>query len=51
MRGLWGALTLALVGIIIADLAAHPKALTAGATGLHNLIVPTYSAMLGVAPK
>lgn len=51
MRGVFGALTLAMIGIIIADLAMHPQALTAGGTQLNNLLKSTYSAMLGTAPK
>lgn len=47
MRGLYGIATLAVIGIIIADLAAHPQALTAGGNALHGLIVPTYQGLLG----
>lgn len=47
MRGFWGALTLILSGIIVADLVANPDGVKAGGSALHNLIVPTFSAMLG----
>lgn len=47
MRGVFSILTLAVVGMIIADLAAHPGALTAGGNALHSLLVPTYQGVLG----
>jgi hypothetical protein len=47
VRGVFAILTLAVVGMIIADLAAHPQALTAGGNALHGLLVPTYQGVLG----
>ena len=51
MRGIFGALTLAMVGVIIADLVIHPAALTAGGTQLNQALKTTFTAMLGTAPK
>lgn len=51
MRGIFGALTLAMIGVIIADLVLHPAALTAGGTQLNNMLKTTFSAMLGTPPK
>jgi len=51
MRGVFAALTLAMIGVIIADLALHPAALTAGGTQLNNILKTTFSSMLGQPPK
>ena len=51
MRGIFGALTLAMIGVIIADLAIHPAALTAGGAQLNTALKTTFSSMLGTAPK
>jgi hypothetical protein len=50
MRGIFALATLAVIGIIIADLAAHPAALKAGGQALNSLLVPTYQGLLGQAP-
>jgi hypothetical protein len=51
VRGFAGAVTLVLVGIIVADLATHPEGVKAGGDALGNVLKSTYSAMLGVVPK
>jgi hypothetical protein len=50
MRAIVSITTLAIIGIIVADLVAHPAALTAGGSALNKLIVPTYQGLLGTAP-
>jgi|GEM_PF-2152627 len=42
---------LVVVGIIIADMLAHPAGVTATANGTVNLLTPTYGALLGQVPK
>ena len=48
MLGLAG---LAVMGIIIADILIHPKGTAAAGKVLTDIIKPTESALLGVAPK
>ena len=50
MRGIFGALTLAMIGVIIADLAIHPQAMTAGGTQLNQALATMFSSMLGTSP-
>ena len=47
MRGLWAALTLALVGVIIADLVIHPDGVRAAGAATNQILSTTYGAMLG----
>ena len=47
MRGVWAALTLALVGVIIADLVIHPAGVTAAGNATNQILSTTYGAMLG----
>ena len=51
MRPIFGIATLVVIGIIIADLVAHPDALTAGGRALNGLIVPSFQGLLGSAPS
>lgn len=51
MRGIFGALTLAMIGVIIADLALHPTALATGGTQINSILKTTFSSMLGYQPK
>ena len=50
MRGIFGALTLAMVGVIIADLAIHPAFMTAGGNALSQSLTTVFTSMLGTAP-
>jgi len=47
MKGFWGAITLVLAGVIIADLAVHPEGVKAGGTALDQILKTTFSGMLG----
>lgn len=47
----WGALTLVIGGIIVADLVAHPDALKAGIAGLDSLAKTTFGSLLGYNPN
>lgn len=47
MRGLWAALTLALVGVIVADLVIHPAGVQAAGQATNQILATTYGAMLG----
>ena len=47
MRGVWAALTLTLVGVIIADLMIHPAGTTAAGNAVNQIISTTYGALLG----
>ena len=47
MRGIWAALTLTLVGVIIADLVIHPAGVTAAGNATNQILSTTYGAMLG----
>lgn len=50
MRGIFGLATLAFIGVIIADLALHPAAVTGGLSGLDSILKTTFSSMLGASP-
>jgi hypothetical protein len=50
MRAIFGLATLAFIGVIIADIAAHPDSLKAGLGGLNTILVTTFSGMLGSVP-
>ena len=47
MRGLAAALTLALIGVIIADLMIHPDGVAAAGRATNQILSTTYGAMLG----
>lgn len=47
MRGFWGAVTLILGGIILADLVANPEGVKAGGGALNSVLTTTFGAMLG----
>jgi len=47
MRGFWGIATLALSGVIIADLLANPQGVKAAGDSLDNILRTTFGAMLG----
>lgn len=51
MRAVAGIVTLAFIGIIIADIAAHPDAFKAGASTFSSVWSTTIGGMLGQAPK
>lgn len=50
MRAFAGAVTLALVGIIVADLMIHPEGVRQAGLAINNVLTPTFGAMLGKAP-
>lgn len=43
----FGLATLAVMGIIAADVLTHPKGTASAATGVSNILRPTYNALLG----
>lgn len=45
------AFTLIVVGVIVADILIHPDGTTAAANGVASILKPSYSALLGTAPK
>lgn len=47
MRGFVGLATLALVGVIIADLMIHPQGVQTAGNATNTILSSTYSAMLG----
>lgn len=47
MTQIFGALTLAMVGVIIADILIHPSGTQAAGTQLNNTLSTTFGAMLG----
>lgn len=47
MRGFWSILTLALVGVILADLVTHPTGVGQAGTSINTILGTTYGAMLG----
>lgn len=47
MEQFWGAVTLALVGIIIADLMIHPSGVSQAGSSLNQNLSTTFGAMLG----
>jgi hypothetical protein len=51
VRGIGGAVTLVLIGIIVADLVTHPDGVKAGGSALAGILKPTYSALLGTVPN
>lgn len=51
MRGALGIVTLAFVGVIVADLVTHPEGVKQGGTVLVNILTATYTAMLGSVPQ
>ncbi len=51
MRAVFGLATLAFIGVIVADIVAHPTAMTAGLTGLNSILTTTFTGMLGNVPK
>jgi hypothetical protein len=50
MRVVAGIVTLAFVGVIVADIVAHPDAFKAGITGLQSIFSTAIGGMLGQAP-
>lgn len=48
---IFGLATLVVFGVIIADVLIHPAGTAAAATGVANVLKPTYSALLGTPPK
>jgi hypothetical protein len=51
MRGVFGLATLAIIGVIIADIAIHPDALKAGLQGVNQLAKTTFTGLLGSVPQ
>jgi hypothetical protein len=51
VRAVFGLATLAFIGVIVADIVAHPDALKAGLTGLNSILTTTFTGMLGSVPK
>jgi hypothetical protein len=51
MRAIFGLATLAFIGVIVADIAAHPEALKAGLGGLNAILTSTFTGMLGTVPS
>lgn len=49
MRGFWGIATLALGGVIVADLVANPDGVRAAGAALDSILRTTFGAMLGKA--
>lgn len=49
--GLLGVLTLAIVGIIIADVLIHPTGVKAFGNASNTALKSTYTALLGKAPR
>lgn len=47
MKGFWGAVTLVLGGIIVADLVTHADQTKTAASALDSILKTTYSGMLG----
>lgn len=46
-RGFWGAVTLVLVGVIVADLVTHAEQTKTAASALDSILKTTYGGMLG----
>lgn len=44
---IFGLFTLAIGGVIVADILIHPSGTTAAANGVSKILTPTYSALLG----
>lgn len=51
LQPFWGALTLIIGGIILADLVAHPDAVVKGGTVLDNLAKTAFGSLLGYNPN
>jgi hypothetical protein len=51
MRAVFGLATLAFIGVIVADIVAHPDALKVGLGGLNSILTTTFTGMLGNIPK
>lgn len=49
--GILGVLTLAIIGVIIADVLIHPTGTKAFLNGSNTILKSTYSALLGKQPK
>lgn len=49
MKGFWGAVTLVLVGVIVADLVTHAEETKKAAGALDDILRTSYSGMLGGA--
>jgi len=47
MEQFWGAVTLVLVGIIVADLMTHPQGVQTAGSALNSNLQTTFGAMLG----
>lgn len=45
--GIYGAVSLVIVGAIIGDIIAHPKGTAAGLNGINSLLKTSFSAALG----
>jgi len=48
MRNIVGIFTLAIMGVIVADIITHPAGTTAASNGIANLSRPWSNALLGV---
>lgn len=51
MARIFAAFTLIIGGVIVADILIHPEGTQAATNGLANILKPSYSALLGVAPQ
>lgn len=51
MRAVFALATLGFMGVLIADIVAHPAAMTAGLGGLNTILTTTFTGMLGNVPK
>lgn len=44
---IFGAFTLIILGVIAADVLAHPQGTAAASNGVSNILKPSYNALLG----
>lgn len=51
MNQVFAIATLIVVGVIVADVLTHPAGVQAGGNALIGVLKPSFSAMLGSAPK
>jgi hypothetical protein len=51
MQGFFGLATLAIIGVIIADIAIHPQAFQVGVQGINQLAKTTFTGLLGSVPQ
>jgi hypothetical protein len=51
MRGFWGATTLVLTGVILANLVQNWQGTVAGVNALNNVLKTAFSSMLGYNPN